>query len=109
MPTKPPTLRPSHLPAPAERRRLHDAHRGSSSARGYDRDWQRVREAVLREEPLCRFCLAGGRVTPGFAVDHILSIRGRPDLRLTRSNLRTLCESHHNERTAREHTPRNLN
>lgn len=106
MPMRPPRLRPAHAPAPAEARRLHDARRGSSTARGYDRHWQKVRAVVLADEPLCRFCAERGRVTPAEVVDHIETIADRPDLRLVRSNLRPLCESCHNARTARDQTPR---
>jgi 5-methylcytosine-specific restriction protein A len=99
MPTMPPTFRPFGV-TPAQTRRAHDMRRGSASSRGYDRDWEKVRDAHLRMEPLCRFCEAEGIVTAGFAVDHIETIADRPDLRLDHANLRTLCESHHNARTA---------
>jgi 5-methylcytosine-specific restriction enzyme A len=35
-------------------------------------------------------------------VDHIYSIRERPELRLAEFNLRPYCKRHHSERTARE-------
>ena len=90
---------------PAERKpRLHrgyDRERGSASARGYDRAWQKLRSLVLAEEPLCRFCQQKGILTPAREVDHILTIRERPDLRLVRSNLRALCTPCHSGRTWR--------
>jgi 5-methylcytosine-specific restriction endonuclease McrA len=35
-------------------------------------------------------------------VDHLLSVRQHPELRLTWSNLRSFCHSHHSARTARD-------
>lgn len=106
MPTRPPVHRPTFAPTPEEARRQYDARRGSPSKRGYGRDWQKVRAAVLAEEPLCRFCMAEARVTEATVVDHVETIEARPDLRLVRSNLRPLCKFHHDQRTGREHTPR---
>jgi len=71
-----------------KRRRL------SSTERGYDADWRRVREKHLRLNPYCVVC---GEL--GNEADHILSIAERPDLRLEPSNLRTLCKPHHSRRT----------
>jgi 5-methylcytosine-specific restriction endonuclease McrA len=36
------------------------------------------------------------------AIDHIIPIKLRPDLRLVRSNLQGLCFSHHNAKTRAE-------
>ncbi|WP_424139887.1 HNH endonuclease signature motif containing protein [Roseomonas chloroacetimidivorans] len=80
--------------------RPYDRIRGSASSRGYDRDWRKLRAVVLAEEPLCRFCLAHGMLTPATEVDHIETVEARPDLRLVRSNLRSLCKPHHSSRTA---------
>ena len=73
--------------------------RPSRSQRGYDRAWQRLRLRVLRDEPLCRFCKAEGKVTPAEHVDHIQPVADAPHLRLVPSNLRPLCASCHNRRT----------
>ena len=70
--------------------------RASSAARGYDAQWQKLRQQHLRRHPLCVVCDAPG---PGNEVDHILSLGERPDLRLETSNLRTLCKRHHSRRT----------
>lgn len=103
MPSRPPVHRPPHH-RPAEQRREQlatlDCRRGSSTARGYGADWQRLRLQVLAEEPLCRFCAEQGKVTAATEVDHIVPIRLRPDLRLERSNLRSLCKPHHDALTA---------
>ena len=55
------------------------------------------REQVRREEPLCRMCLAKGRVTPTQEIDHIIPLRqgGTND----RDNLAGLCREHHLEKS----------
>ena len=95
MPQSAPTFRPAYLPP----RHATERERGSASARGYDRAWQKVRDAVLAEEPLCRFCFDAGRVTAAEEVDHIKTVRDRPDLRLVRANLRPLCKPCHSTHT----------
>ncbi|CAO3434275.1 HNH endonuclease [Azospirillum endophyticum] len=96
-----------------DRKRRFDETRGSARQRGYDRDWEKLRDTVVIERG-CR-CEAAGcgtvvvlrkreatALTPVAHVDHIESIADRPDLRLERSNLRVLCEPCHNARTARD-------
>lgn len=65
----------------------------SPSARGYDREWQRIRAAYLRRNPWCVMC--GARATQ---VDHILPLArgGTHDA----SNLESLCASCHSRKTA---------
>lgn len=63
----------------------------SAHARGYGRDWQRVRTAFLSRFPLCRLCLAGGRTSLATVVDHIVPFADHPRLRLDTSNLQPLC------------------
>jgi len=85
-------------------RRNCDQHRRkdfrpSASRRGYDSThWARFRKLRLAEEPLCRFCLEEGRYTPSEHVDHIIPLRERPDLRLSREGTRCLCAPCHNRR-----------
>ena len=95
MPTRPPVHRPAHLGTVIEQRRAFERDRGSSSARGYDRTWQRLRLQVLSEEPLCLFCQTKDRVVAATEVDHIKTIRECPEMRLVRSNLRSLCKPCH--------------
>ena len=83
-----------------------DARRGSPAERGYDRTWQRLREQKLRANPFCEIetnC-ANLSFTEQVAteVDHIISIRERPDLRLEWSNLRSACKRCHSARTMRD-------
>ncbi|SMF83275.1 5-methylcytosine-specific restriction enzyme A [Azospirillum oryzae] len=94
-----------------DRKRRLDKTRGSARQRGYDRDWEKLRDVVVIERG-CR-CEACGIIvvlrkreatvtTPVAEVDHIESITDRPDLRLERSNLRVLCKPCHSGRTARD-------
>ncbi len=78
--------------------RDYDKERGSSHARGYNRNWRKVRVMVLNEEPLCRECLKEGKTTPANEVDHIDG-----DARnLSRENLQPLCKPCHSRKTVRE-------
>jgi len=57
---------------PAHKRQANIA-RGSSAERGYDRRWRKLRDWVLRHEPLCRECWKAGRVTAATEVHHIIA------------------------------------
>ncbi|MBS7741479.1 HNH endonuclease signature motif containing protein [Chelatococcus sp. HY11] len=83
----------------AARKRDADARRPNARQRGYDGEWQAVRALFLAAHPMC--CQPGctARATE---VDHVISVRQRPDLRLSWSNLRPFCKPHHSARTARE-------
>jgi 5-methylcytosine-specific restriction protein A len=78
-------------------RRAFDITRGTSSQRGYDADWRRMRLVVLREEPVCRICR---RALSGEA-DHIIPIAAGGG-RLDRKNLQGLCKPCHSRKTATE-------
>ncbi len=102
MPTRPPVHRPAYLPLPSQTRRQYDTQRGSSTKRGYGRDWQKVRAAVLAEEPLCRVCMAQGRVTEAVEVHHEQPISEHPGLRLQKAFLVPLCKPCHSALEARK-------
>lgn len=76
-----------------------DRERGSSTERGYDRAWQRLRRAFLAEYPLCMDC--SPRVTVATEVHHVRKVRDYPQLRLEWSNLMACCRACHQIRTAR--------
>lgn len=63
------------------------------------REWRATREAYLRANPDCSMCLAEGRENPAVVVDHVQPISRNGD-RLSWSNLRGLCSSHHSARHA---------
>lgn len=82
--------------------RDQDRKRGSASARGYDRRWQKARAAFLAENPLCVECRKRGRVTTATDVDHIRPHKGNSSLFWHRANWQALCHSCHSRKTATE-------
>jgi 5-methylcytosine-specific restriction protein A len=82
-------------------RRAIARQRGSSTALGYDRAWQRFRAWMLHVRPLCQDCAATGLTVAASEVHHVAKIRDRPDLRLDPTNVMCLCEACHSTRTAR--------
>jgi 5-methylcytosine-specific restriction protein A len=86
----------------AAHNRQAERRRGTSTERGYDATWRRLRLIVLAEEPLCRRCLERGLIVASREVDHIIPIGRRPDLRVVRSNLRGLCKPCHSAITAEQ-------
>jgi 5-methylcytosine-specific restriction endonuclease McrA len=99
MPSKPPMHRPPGYRSREEQLRQLDAQRGSAASRGYDQAWRKLRARFLQVHPLCCVEACGEKAT---IVDHISSIRDRPDLRLEWSNLRPMCNRCHSARTSRE-------
>jgi len=84
----------------AARHRAIDEQRGSSSERGYDVHWQRIRAQFLRLHPLCIQCGEEGRVQAAAVVDHILPLsEGGTN---EHANLRPYCKPHHDARTMRD-------
>jgi len=88
---------PSREQAEARRKALIDRQRPSPTERGYDADWRRCRKLFLAKNPTCTWC-----PSPATEVDHKISPRLRPDLRLSWSNLRGGCKPCHSRRTALE-------
>jgi len=73
--------------------------RPSAAVRGYGRDWQKLREAFLSENPLCVKCLERGVFEEAAEVDHIVAHRGDDGLRLDWMNLQAMCKSCHASKT----------
>lgn len=78
----------------AKRGKARRERRGLSTS---TTQWKKLREVVLRREPLCRLCSRIGRVQLAYAVDHIDGDSGNNDL----DNLQPLCLSCHSRKTAR--------
>jgi len=91
-----------HVETAKEDQRQKERDRGSASARGYDRRWQKYRAAFLNAHPLCRKCEAEDRVEAATVVDHIKPHRGDQKLFWDPDNHQALCEPHHNTKTATE-------
>lgn len=79
-------------------------NRPSSSARGYDAHWRRIRAAFLQSHRYCAYqrkCTPG---TPATEVDHVLPLsEGGTN---AWHNLRAACKACHSSKTARLDTPR---
>ena len=92
--------------ARAERREKRIEARASASSRGYDADWRRFRETFISSwrsyGAPCALCGRPIVDAPdsSLEVDHIETIRERPDLRLTPANCRVLHKACHSRRTA---------
>ena len=102
MPNRPPMHRPHGHPSKQESQRASDQQRGSSTARGYDYAWQKLRDRKLRADYLCASCESQGRATLACEVDHVIRITERPDLRLDWGNLQSLCRPCHAAKSAAE-------
>jgi 5-methylcytosine-specific restriction enzyme A len=92
---------PAHQHGANRRRNQQiDDKRASAAARGYDRNWQKLRLMHLRTSPLCVRCEERGWTVPATEVDHIrpLARGGTHDV----ENLQSLCKSCHSRKTARE-------
>ena len=76
--------------------------RGTSTARGYDADWRKIRERQLRSEPLCRHHKDKGQLVTATQVDHIKPHRGDYALFRDPNNLQSLCASCHSIKTSTE-------
>ena len=99
MASRPTTFKPNRV-RQSSLAKVGDRDRGTTTERGYDAAWERCRALHLKSEPFCRKCRP--RLVLGSDVDHIITIRNRPDLRLDGDNLQTLCHSHHSQKTRAE-------
>ncbi len=86
--------------------REREQRRESSTARGYDYAWQRLRRRKLQVDPLCVGFKSQGRASLGQEVDHIIPLSQRPDLRLVWENLQSLCGRCHAAKSAAERSGR---
>lgn len=86
----------------ANRNLNKEARRGSSTQRGYDRLWSKLRARYITENPFCESCEKRGLTVPADEVDHIQPFSGKDDpLRLDEDNLQSLCRACHARKTAR--------
>ena len=72
-------------------------NRVNSGKRGYSHDWHKVRQYKIRLNPCCEICEQHDIDTIATVVHHIKEITTHPELRLTMSNLVSLCWNHHEE------------
>ena len=77
------------------------AHNIASDKWYHTSAWQKLRASVLAEDPLCRMCVAEGRVTAACLVDHVLAVKQGGDF-WSRPNLQPLCNRCHELKSQRE-------
>ena len=104
MPISPPRICHKHKTPFTERRcpvceeewkqknRSND-NRESSSKRGYDRQWAKVRKMKLSNNPFCERCTIRGRLTPATMVHH----KDRNPWNRSFDNLESICIDCHND------------
>lgn len=74
---------------------------GTRQERGYGKDWQAVRQAVIaRDMALCQPCLSRGIPTPFDQVDHIAPKEEGGEN--TMDNAQCICRACHKRKTAQE-------
>ncbi len=73
----------------------------TSTARGYNYHWQKVRRMFLNRNPLCAECLKKGIMTPATVVDHIELHKGEYEKFWNEDNMQSLCERCHNRKTGK--------
>jgi 5-methylcytosine-specific restriction endonuclease McrA len=61
------------------------------NSRGGSRAWTRLRDQVVREEPVCRIRLPGICTIASTTANHRISRKRRPDLTMVRANLEGAC------------------
>ena len=64
------------------------------------RAWRRLRDAVVRHEPVCKLQIPGVCTYWSQTADHIVPVRDRPDLAMARGNLRGACNACNQQRGA---------
>lgn len=90
---------PEHAPQMGRRHANTEFYRSTA--------WRKLRVEQLRRQPLCERCLAQGRHTPAYVVDHIRPVNqgGAP---LDLENLQSLCAACHNRKSGAERHQRQI-
>lgn len=96
-----PSFRRSSAPKREEqpRDRKRERFRGSRQSRGYDRDWELLRDAYFKaKKGQCEECARRGYLEMGAVVDHLEPVKDAPEKRLDWNNLQILCVPHHSSK-----------
>lgn len=94
-----------HAHLTKQRHKYYDKYQRDQRAAAFynSKAWELVREqALIRDHGLCQDCLDIKQITPAVPVDHIIPVKIAWHLRLTLSNLRSLCDRHHAIKTAED-------
>ena len=70
-------------------------NRGTAASRGYDANWQALREAYITEHPLCEACMSEGRTRAAALVHHKHAIRQGGDVLPDDDGLMSVCRECH--------------
>ena len=81
-----------------QERERYDASRGSSTERGYDHRWHKIRNLKLARNPLCERCEVAGLVVPAVLVHH----KDRNPKNNEPSNHESLCDACHDKEHAKD-------
>lgn len=87
------------------RHRFYDKYKRDKEAAAFykSKSWDLMRvEALRRDHGLCQCCLKEKEITYAEMVDHIIPIKIDWSLRLTLSNLQSLCNACHAIKTAED-------
>ncbi len=87
------------------RHKLYDKYKRDKDSTAFykSKPWCiKRREALIRDKGLCQHCLKAKRIKQAEMVDHIIPIKEDWSLRLTLSNLQSLCNACHNKKTAED-------
>ncbi len=104
-----PTAPPRHNAAKVEENRLknqREYNRKKRTGQGFynSTPWRKTRANHIRQNPVCVDCKAEGKTTAANVVDHIIPIKKGGAL-VAPDNLQSLCNTHHNQKTARDLLP----
>jgi hypothetical protein len=94
MPSKPPIQRRPGVRTREQQRRDDDRRRNRKHewrAWYWTARWRQIAKHQLKAEPLCRNCLAAGRITAATVCDHIEPHRGDPD-KFWNGPFQSLCD-----------------
>jgi len=78
--------------------------RDSSSGRGYDYKWRKLRKRFLQAHPLCEQCKRDSKLVGATVVDHIVPHCGDPKLMWDECNWQALCRHCHDKKTGKYDT-----
>ena len=88
-----------------ERHKRYDSMKRDKQAASFYKStpWERVRlHALDRDHHLCQHCVDNKRIQMADMIDHIIPIRIDWSLRVTMSNLQSLCNQCHAIKTAED-------
>ena len=93
-----------YLPKARDRRTKQEKNKSWGGDTSFYRKspWRKLRAVVLRENPLCTYCLREGITKQADVVDHIIPVKKWKEGELDQSNLQSLCHSCHNRKTYNE-------